>query len=157
AREMIDFTRAQGGLMTMADLAEYHSPVESPYGVNYKGYDVYSCGPWCQGPVVPQTLNLLEGIELQSLCHNSQAYLHRLAETFKLVLSDRDRFYGDPDFVNVPMRGLLSKEYAAERRALIDNARAYPEMPPHGEPYRWQGEQATGAASSTQPQSASVP
>lgn len=116
--------QTQGGLLTAEDLADFHSKVEAPVAINYRGYEVYKCGPWSQGPVFLQQLAILEGHDLKSLGHNSADYVHTIAETMKLAFADREQYYGDPDFVDVPLSGLLSKEYAANRRALIDPRRA---------------------------------
>jgi len=135
ADEIAAFYAQAGGLLTREDLAEFAVGVEPPVRTTYRGYEVYACGPWCQGPVVPETLNILEGFtDLTAMGHNSAATLHVIAESLKLAFSDRHRFYGDPRFVDVPIDGLLSKAFAADRRALIDPQRAWPEMPPAGQP-----------------------
>lgn len=121
--------------MTAADLANYHSPVERPVSVNFNGVDVYTCGVWCQGPVLGQALNLLDPAALKAMGHNSPDYLHTIVEAIKLAFSDREAFYGDPRHVDVPLDTLLSLEYGLARRKMIDPAQAWPEMPPHGEPY----------------------
>jgi gamma-glutamyltranspeptidase/glutathione hydrolase len=130
--------QAQGGLLTAEDFASFHSKIEAPVVLNYRGYEVYKCGPWSQGPVFLQKLAILEGYDLKSLGHNSANYVHTIAETMKLAFADREQYYGDPDFVEVPLSGLLSKEYAATRRALIDPRRASHEQRP--------GNPRTGAA-----------
>lgn len=134
ARRMVEFSRRQGGLLSMDDLAEFSVREEEPIAIEYKGYQVYACGAWCQGPAVLQTLQLLKGFDLPALRHNSAAYLHRLVEAVKLSYADRERYYGDPDFVRVPLEGLLSDGYAEVRRALIDPRRASPGMPAYGVP-----------------------
>ena len=116
--------RAHRGLLTYEDLAPFHARVEEPVGVNYRGLDVYKCGPWSQGPVFLQQLTLLEGFDLAALGHNTPDYIHTAVECAKLAFADREFYYGDPDFVEVPLDRLLSKEYAAERRGLIDARRA---------------------------------
>ncbi len=136
ARRMADFSQKLGGFLAYEDLAEFEVREERPVSVSYKGYEVYACGPWCQGPAVPQALKLLEGVDLASMGHNSAAYIHHVVEAIKLTYADRDRFYGDPDFVSVPMDDLLSDEYGRRRRELIDPNRAWPEMPPAGDPAR---------------------
>ncbi len=138
AEEMVRFTQEQGGLMTMDDLARFRVGVDQPPTINYKGIDVYTCGPWCQGPVTLQALSILEGCDLQRMGHNSPDYLHTVIEALKLAYADRDAFYGDPDFVDVPMTGLLNPSYGALRRSLIDPHRACPEMPPAGDPWSCQ-------------------
>ena len=88
--------------------------------VEYRGVDVLKCGPWSQGPVFLQQLRLLEGFDLRKLGHNTADYLHVYLEAAKLAFADRERYYGDPEFVSVPLGLLLSEDYAAERRELID-------------------------------------
>ena len=120
ARIIAAHAQAYGGLLTEEDLASFRSKIEEPTVLNYRGYDVYKCGPWSQGPVFLQQLAILEGYDLKGLGHNSPDYIHTLVETTKLAFADREQYYGDPDFVEVPLAGLLSKEYATSRRALID-------------------------------------
>jgi gamma-glutamyltranspeptidase/glutathione hydrolase len=135
AEEIARFYAQHDGLLTREDLAEFAVAVEPPVKTTYRGYEVYACGPWCQGPVVPETLNILEGFDnLATLGQNSAGALHLIVESLKLAFSDRHSFYGDPRFVDVPIDGLLSKAYAAERRGLIDPHHAWPEMPPAGRP-----------------------
>jgi len=116
--------RRNGGLITKEDLQNYATRVEKPVTANYRGYDVFKCGPWTQGPVFLQQLTILEGYDLASMGHNSPEYIHLLIEAAKLAFADRERYYGDPDFVDVPIALLLSREYAAQRRMLIDPDRA---------------------------------
>jgi len=118
------------GLLSPEDLSRYSARVEEPVTSAYRGYDVYKCGPWTQGPVFLQQLNLLEGYDLASLGHNSPQYIHLLLEASKLAFADREKYYGDPDFIHVPLDVLLSKDYAAERRKLIDHDRASMELRP---------------------------
>ncbi|HYM23029.1 MAG TPA: gamma-glutamyltransferase, partial [Vicinamibacterales bacterium] len=101
------------------DLAGYHGRIEKPTTTSFHGYDVYKAGPWNQGPVLLQTLNILEGVDLKAAGANSAEYIHQVHEALKLAYDDRNAYYGDPSFVSVPMAGLLSKPYAAERRKLI--------------------------------------
>jgi gamma-glutamyltranspeptidase/glutathione hydrolase len=131
------YHETHGGLLTRQDLAEFRVKIEPPVSTRFHGYEVYACGPWCQGPVLPQVLNLLEGIDLASMAHNSAEYIHLLVETLKLVYADRERYYGDPEFVDVPIDGLLSKAYAKERAQKLDLEKAHPEMPPYGNPWTY--------------------
>ncbi len=133
ARRLSAAVRAAGGLLTEADLAAYHGKVEAPVTTTYRGYTVHKAGPWNQGPVLLQTLDLLEGFDLKAMGHLSADSIHVITEAMKLAYADRDRYYGDPDFVTIPMAGLLSKAYATERRALIDVRRASLEQRP-GDP-----------------------
>ncbi len=128
-----------GGMVTSEDLAEYHVSIAPPVHTTYRGIDVYACGPWSQGPLVPMTLNLLESYDVAAMGPGSLEFLHRYAEAFKLAAADREGFFGDPDQVDVPMRGLIDKTYAEERRALIRDDRAWPELPPPGDPWRYEG------------------
>lgn len=139
AREIADFYRSEGGLLTYEDLAAFRVQVEEPVRAAFREYDVYTCGPWCQGPVLAQAAALLERDDLRALGHNSPAYVHLLTEALKLAFADRERFYGDPEFVDVPMQALLAPEYAGARRALIDPARAHAGMPAAGDPGRGNG------------------
>lgn len=132
-RAIANYHAENEGWLTAADLANYRSPVEKPLSVDFHGHRVYSCDAWCQGPVLLQMLRLLEGVDLKAMGHNSADYIHTLAEAMKLAFADREKFYGDPDHVAVPMERLLSAAYAAERRRQIDPARAWPEMAPPGD------------------------
>ena len=142
AREIAAFYASQGGLLAYDDLAAFQVQVEEPVRARFHEYEVFTCGPWCQGPVLAQVLTLLEPYDLAALGHNSPAYVHLLTEALKLVFADRERYYGDPEFVDVPMRGLLSESYAEARRQLIDPARAHAGMPPAGDPRRGNGSAA---------------
>ena len=110
---------AHTGLLSCEDMAEWHATVEEPVTLNYRGLDVHKCSSWTQGPVFLQQLAILEGFDLKALGHNSADYLHTLIEGAKLAFADREAYYGDPLFDQVPFEVLLSKEYAAERRHLI--------------------------------------
>jgi gamma-glutamyltranspeptidase/glutathione hydrolase len=121
------------GLLTKDDFAEWKPELDDPVTIKYHDLDVYKCPPWTQGPVFLQQLRLLEGFDLKKLGHNSANYIHTVIEAAKLAYADRERFYGDPRFVDVPLKLLLSKEYADERRKLIDPKKASLEMRPgHG-------------------------
>ena len=113
------YHRENGGLLTEDDLASFRVAVEPPERVAVGGVDVYACGPWCQGPALLQALRLLDVEELAAAGHNSADALHMMAEALKLAFADRERWYGDPRFVDVPTAALLSDDYTARRRALI--------------------------------------
>ena len=151
AEEIVGFCQDQGGLMTMEDWSGFSVGVEAPQSGRYKDYTIYTCGPWCQGPLLAETLQMLEDDDLQALGHNSADYLHLVNQALALSFSDRHHYYGDPDLVDVPIQGLLSKEYTRERRAAIDMARAFPEMPPPGSPWEYQGPTTARPMSSPQP------
>lgn len=118
------------GLLTVEDFAGYSAKLREPWTVNFMGYDVYKCGPWTQGPVYLQTLNILENFNLKAMGHNSADYIHVWIEAAKLAHADRHQYYGDPEFVQVPQKGLLSKAYARERAATIDMKKASLEFVP---------------------------
>ena len=124
ARRIGDYMQANGGLIAADDFARFAAKVGEPVSTNYRGYQVYKAGFWTQGPAMVETLNMLEGFDLKKMGHNSPAYIHTLAEALKLALADRDRYYGDPNFVKIPTTELLSKDYAALRRPLIDQQHA---------------------------------
>jgi len=133
AKKIAQYHKDNGGWVTADDLAAYEVSFEKPVSTHFHGVDVYACGPWTQGPVLPQTLNLLSGYDLKAMGHNSAAYVHTLTEALKLSFADRHRYYGDPKFVKVPLDVLLSQEYAAERRKLIRADAASPGMPNAGD------------------------
>lgn len=120
AREYDAFCKREGGLITYQDMAGFHAETDTPRTGTYKGYEIFKPGFWSQGPVMIETLNLLEGFDLRAMGHNSPQYIHTLVEAIKLAFADRDRYYGDPKFSKIPGETLLSKDYAAERRKLID-------------------------------------
>ena len=128
------YHRENGGLLTEDDLASFSVAVEPPVRITVEGVDVYACGAWCQGPALLQALRLLDMKTLAASGHNSAEALHTMAEALKLAFADRERWYGDPRFVDVPTEALLSDDYTARRRALIRPGEAWPEMPPAGDP-----------------------
>jgi gamma-glutamyltranspeptidase/glutathione hydrolase len=124
----------KGGFLRKADLAAHKTPVVDPLKTTYRGYTVYKAGPLTQGPYLSQTLRLLEGFDLKKMGFNSADYIHTVIEAEKLALADRDEYYGDPNFVKVPMRELLSDQYTEMRRKLIDPKKTSLELRP-GDPY----------------------
>ena len=132
AKRIVEFHRLHDGPLAASDLAEFQVEVAPAVTGTYGGWQMAVCGFWCQGPVLLQMLNLLDGVDMKALGHNSPGYLHRIAETVKIAFADRDAYYGDPNFVKIPAARLLSKSYAAERRALV-RERAWREIPPAGE------------------------
>jgi gamma-glutamyltranspeptidase / glutathione hydrolase len=138
------FHKENGGWLTMDDLAGFEVETERPVSVRYKDYTVFTCPAWCQGPSLAQAIKLVEGIDLKDLGHNSPDYAHVLIEALKLVFADRERYIGDPRFVDVPLSRLLSDAYAVERRAAIRRDRAYPGMPPAGDGSRPKWMQTSG-------------
>lgn len=132
ARTFADHQRANGGLLDEEDLASYRVTVDTPVSVRYRDVDLYACGPWCQGPMLPQVVLIAEALGLDRMERNSPAYIHGLIETLKLVAADREAYYGDPKFVRVPLDRLLSREYAQARAAQVSADRAYDGMPAAG-------------------------
>jgi gamma-glutamyltranspeptidase / glutathione hydrolase len=140
AREFVRGAQEQGGLITMQDMAHWQVRVEEPVRTNYKGIEVYKLTSWVQGPVLLQTLNILENFDLKAMGYNSTRYIHTLYQAMSLAYADRDFYYGDPYFPPAePIKGLLSKEYAHERARLINKERNDPDVKP-GDPYPFQGE-----------------
>ena len=123
-----------GALLRKRDLEAHVTRVEDPVSVSYRGYTVFKCGPWTQGPYLCQALRLLEGFHLKEMGHLSPDYIHVVVEALKLAMADRDEYYGDPRFVDVPLDSLLSDKYTRLRRGLIDLNHASVVRRP-GDPY----------------------
>ncbi|MEM9304520.1 MAG: gamma-glutamyltransferase [Pseudomonadota bacterium] len=138
ADEIVRATQEHGGLITKEDLASWDVKIEEPVSVSYRGIDVYKLTTWTQGPVLLQTLNLLEGFDLKGMGYNSARYIHTLYQAMNLAYADRDFYYGDPYVPPAePVAGLLSKDYAAERRKLMPADSNLVDLKP-GDPYRFQ-------------------
>src|SRR5262249_17090862 len=138
AKNTAAFLKTAGGIITEADLRSYQPFEDAPIRTNYRGIDVFECPPNSQGFVMLEALNILEGLDLKGMGHNSAPYLHAVTEALKLSFADRNKYVGDPKFVpNIPMKALLSKEYAATRRAVIDPNRAIVGEPTPGDPFRF--------------------
>lgn len=120
AREMAAFLQQHQAPFELADFADFFAKVEEPAMTSYRGYEVYKHSFGSQGPVLLEALNILEQFDLRSMKHNSADYIHTVVEALKLAYADRDSYYADPEFVQVPGEGLLSKAYAKERAKLID-------------------------------------
>ena len=139
ARELVRGFAEQGGLITLEDLAKWKVYLEEPVTTNYKGIDVYKLTSWVQGPVMLQALNMLEKLDLKSMGYNSVRYIHALYQVMNLAFADRDFYYGDPYFPpEEPLKGLLNKDYAAERVKLINWERNDGAVKP-GDPYPYEG------------------
>jgi gamma-glutamyltranspeptidase/glutathione hydrolase len=136
AKTMATFSEQNGGLFRYDDFANYAAKIETPVSINYRGYEVYKNPSATQGPAELFALNILEGFDLKALGHNSAPYIHTSAEALKLAFADREKFLGDMDFIKIPYEGLLSKEYAAARRSLIDPDKASLELRP-GDPSKY--------------------
>jgi gamma-glutamyltranspeptidase/glutathione hydrolase len=130
AREMARFSEQNGGLFRYEDFASYTAQIEEPVATDYRGYRMYKNASSTQGPAELFVLNLLEGYDLKALRLNSAEYIHASAEAVKLGFADRDKYLGDTDFIRIPFEGLLSKQYAGERRKLIDMQKASLELRP---------------------------
>jgi gamma-glutamyltranspeptidase/glutathione hydrolase len=140
AAEIARGTQAAGGLITEEDLAGYRVYVERPVTTRYKDVDVYKLTTWVQSPVLLQTLNILENIDLRAMGYNSVRYIHALYQAMNLAYADRDFYYGDPYFPpKEPIEGLLSKDYARKRFGEIDWQQNDPFVKP-GDPYPYQNE-----------------
>jgi gamma-glutamyltranspeptidase/glutathione hydrolase len=124
AAEMVAFLQKHGAPFDASDFAEYYARIEEPAKTTYRGYTVYKHGFGSQGPVLLQALNILENFDLHAMGYASADYLHTVTEALKLAYADRDSYYADPAFVQVPGEGLLSKAYAKERASLIDPKKA---------------------------------
>jgi gamma-glutamyltranspeptidase/glutathione hydrolase len=139
AAEYVRGAREQGSSVTMEDLADWEVHIEEPVKTTYREIDVYKLTHWVQGPVLLQALNILENFDLQAMGYNSARYMHALYQAMNLAFADRDFYYGDPYFPpEEPIEGLLSKEYAKDRAALIDWEKNDPDAGP-GDPYPYQG------------------
>ena len=137
AKLIVDSAQSVGGIFSMDDLGNYSSKFETPVKTSFNGYEIWGQDTWTQGPMLMQTLNMLERFDLKGMGHNSRTYVHTVAEALKLAFGDREAFYGDPEFSTIPVDGLLSKEYAAERAQQIDPEGAYPAQPPAGDPWKF--------------------
>ncbi len=129
ARTIDAYCKRVGSFLRYRDLAEHTSTWVEPVSTNYRGYDVWELPPNGQGIAVLQMLNILEAYDLKAMGHNSADYLHHLIEAKKIVYEDRAKFYSDPDFNELPIQQLISKEYAAERRKLLNPRRASRRIP----------------------------
>ena len=136
AQRIVAYHRQEGGLLSREDLASFRVEIERPCRTAYRGHDVLTGGFWGQGPVLLQMLNMLSGVDLAGLGHNSAEYVHQVVEAMKLAFADREAYYGDPHHVDVPAVELLSSTYAERRRALVGERRAWPDLPPAGDPLR---------------------
>jgi gamma-glutamyltranspeptidase/glutathione hydrolase len=142
-----------GAFLRKSDLAAHRTLVEDPVSIDYRGYRVYKCSTWTQGPTLLQALGILEGFDLRAAGRNSADYVHLVAEALKLAFADRDTWYGDPTFVDVPIFELLSKDYSLLRRSLVEPRTASTEVRP-GDPRRGR---ALLAPTSANPVSKGIP
>jgi gamma-glutamyltranspeptidase/glutathione hydrolase len=156
ASAIVKFQKENGGFLSSEDLASYRSGFDEPVETAFGEIRLFACGPWCQGPSLLQALNLLDGPELRGLGQNSAPYLHRITEAVKLAFADREAYFGDPRMVDVPVNELLSRDYAQERRKMIRPDRAWPEMPPPGDPRRLAAQRAPRPGAAAVPERAFV-
>ena len=126
------FHRQNRGFVTKDDLAGFTAPVEPTLRAQYKHYEMHTNDVWCQGISLLESMKILEGVDVRALGHNTPAYIHHVAEALNLAFADREAYVGDPRFVDVPVAGLLSKEYAAEQRSRIQRGKAFGAMPAPG-------------------------
>lgn len=130
AKAIVDHSQKQGGWMTMEDMAGFRVGIEEPVSTRFGDTEVFTCGPWCQGPALLEILNILERFDLAGMDHNSPRYVHLLTEATKLAMADREAWIGDPRHFDVPIKALSSKEFAAKRAAMFDWTKAWPGRPP---------------------------
>lgn len=148
--EFLDNTgKKHHGNLTMDDFTAYSAKIREPWHTNYRGYEVYKSGPNTQGPVFLEQLNLLENFNLKAMKPGGADFWHVWIETAKLAHADRDKYYGDSDFVYVPKQGLLSKDYAKERVQLISMDKARNLHTP-GDPYKYDTKQSAAIATPVQ-------
>ncbi|NLA58560.1 MAG: gamma-glutamyltransferase [Firmicutes bacterium] len=133
ADAIVDYAAKTGGFLTKEDLAQHEPEWVKPVSINYRGYDIWEIPPNGQGIAALLALNILEGFELASYPHLSSAHLHLVIEAMKLAFADVYRYVADPQFTDIPLAGLLSKDYAEKRRSLIDSEKALP-APEPGDP-----------------------
>ena len=148
AREITRFVAAEGGFLAMEDLATFRSRLEPVVARRWRGHEVLTCGPWCQGPTLIEALLIAERLGLDGLAHNSPAYLHLITEALKGALADREYHFTDPAFGEVPIDRLLSDAHIAARAAAIDPRRAHPGLP---EPILGRGTALPGATDAALP------
>jgi gamma-glutamyltranspeptidase/glutathione hydrolase len=134
ARTICDYHRENGGFLTVEDMADYRVRFEEPVKVAFADAEIFCCGPWSQGISLAQAFAMLRDAGLEKHERNSPDYIHHLVEVFKLVFADRERYVADPQFVDVPVEEMLEPNYLRARSQLIDPGKAWPEMPPAGDP-----------------------
>jgi len=140
AESIAAYHEKKDGLITLEDLSGYSGAWETPLSGVFNEYTIFSNRTWNQGGVVPIALQILNGIDLKSKGHNSPEYVHTVIQAIELAMADREAYFGDPEFTEVPVKGLLSPEYAAERRSLL-SSKAFGQTPPRGNPYAYQGKE----------------
>src|SRR6056297_2062085 len=129
ADTIVQFHQEEGGLFTRDDLSGYKGYWENPLTGTYRNYTIYANRTWCQGAVTPMVLQILEGIDLKSMGHNSPEYMHTVLQAIELAMADREAYFGDPHYVDVPVDILLSKEFAVKRKQQMTPGKAFEKMP----------------------------
>ena len=142
-RIIAECSESVGGILDMDSLADYEAKYETPIKISFLGHEVHGQRTWTQGAVLMQALNILENFDLRAMGHNSTAYIHTVSQALNLAFADRQAYYGDPDFSDIPIDGLLSKDYARARASMIDPARAFADTPTPGNP--WEHSSASGS------------
>jgi len=139
AQKIVAFHAQKGGLFTAEDLANYQGAWEKPLSGQFGDYTIFANNTWTQGGVVLMALQMLDGIDLKAMGHNSPEYAHTVLQAIELAMADREAYFDDPQFVQVPIQGLLDPRYAQERRKLMTPGQAFTQMPPPGDPARLAG------------------
>ena len=142
-RIIAECSQRVGGILDIDSLADYEAKYETPTKTSFLGHEVHGQRTWTQGAVLMQALNILENFDLRAMGHNSTTYIHTVSQALNLAFADRQAYYGDPDFSDIPIDGLLSKDYAHARASMIDPARAFAETPTPGNP--WEYSSASGS------------
>lgn len=137
AKKIADYHEQNGGLITLDDLANYQGGWEDPLFGTFGEYTIFAPQTWTQGGVVPMALQILDGIDLLAMGHNSAEYIHTVVQAIELAMADREAYFGDPNFVNVPVYGLLSQAFATSRRREMTPGVAFGGMPPAGNPFAY--------------------
>ncbi|EQA44952.1 putative gamma-glutamyltransferase [Leptospira broomii serovar Hurstbridge str. 5399] len=137
AKRIVEAHQKYDGTMILEDFTRYTGSWEEPLTGTFGSYKIYSNRTWNQGAVVPIVLQILDGIDLKSMGHNSSLYVHTVIQAIELAMADREKFFGDPEFTYVPIGGLLNKEYAESRKRLLQKA-AFGKTPPHGNPFEFE-------------------
>jgi len=140
ADRIVEFHDERGGLFTREDLSDYEGYWEEPVTGSYADYTIHTNSFWSQGPVVPMVLQILESVEMPGSPEDAD-YAHTVLQAIDLVMADRDTYMGDPEHVDVPAEGLLSEEYAEERRSLMNPDSNFPDTPEPGNPRGFDGEE----------------
>ncbi|MEE4599889.1 MAG: gamma-glutamyltransferase [Desulfobacteraceae bacterium] len=133
ARKITRYHAENNGWLTADDLANFRVEIEPASRSNFCGLDIYTCGPWCQGPLLSQVLNILAARKIEYIASDTSSYIHTVVEAMKLGFADRHAYYGDPRFIDVPLQTLLSPAYARHRATRINPDKACPGMPAAGE------------------------